>query len=426
MSLYDLPEFKLPSKNQLPKNLKKIRLTGKRIVKSSLLKKYSFRFIILNILISALVGFLAGALAVHLEYSNKFNQEDRKIIIENTSYVSQILQEQAVIKVAAETSPSVVSITVNKAPAGEYYDALEEFSDFFGDDPIPEEIGSGTGFIISSDGMILTNKHVVSDKEANYTILTSNGQEFSAVVLARDPFKDLAVLKIDSDKNDFRPVVLGDSDKLQVGQSVISIGNALGEYNNTISVGIVSGLGRKIVASGGGITEKLEDLIQTDAAINRGNSGGPLLNLAGEVIGVNVAMSAEAENIGFSIPINDAKKDIKMVKEIGEIIYPFLGIRYLTITPALQQEDDLPVDYGVFIARGENLNEVAVTPDSAAETAGLEEGDILLEFNRERITIDNSLSKIIQKYNPGDKVTLKVLRDEQEIIMEAVLGKRNF
>ena len=372
-----------------------------------------------------MVGFLAGALAVHLECSNKFDQEGGKIITGNVKYTLQTSQEQAVIKVVAETSPSVVSITVNKASAGEYYDALEEFRDFFGNLP-QQEIGSGTGFIISSDGMIFTNKHVVSDEGANYTILTNDGREFSAVVLARDPFKDLAILKINSDENDFRPVRLGNSDKLQVGQSVISIGNALGEYNNTISVGIVSGLGRKIVASGGGITEKLEDLIQTDAAINRGNSGGPLLNLAGEVIGVNVAMSAEAENIGFSIPINDAKKDIKMVKEIGEIIYPFLGIRYLTITSVLQQEDDLPVDYGVFIVRGENFNEVAVAPGSAAEAAGLEEGDILLEFDQEKITIDNSLSKIIQKYDPGDRVALKVLRDGKEIITEAVLGKRNF
>lgn len=420
MSLYDLPEFKLPSKNQLPKDLKKIRLTGKKIVKTSFHKS---RFLILNILISSLFGFFAGAIVAthfYLEASEYFS---RSVIVE---YIPQISQEQAVIKAAKEVSPSVVSITISKTSKGDW----EEFRDFFDDDlpeisPEREAVGCGTGFIISADGMVLTNKHVVSEEDVDYVILTSMGQEFSAVVLARDPFKDLAVLKISSDKTDFRPVSLGDSDNLQIGQSVISIGNALGEYNNTISVGIVSGLDRNIVASGGGITEKLENLIQTDAAINVGNSGGPLLNLAGEVIGVNVAMSTEAENIGFSIPINDAKKDIKMVKEIGEIIYPFLGIRYVIITPGLQEEDDLPVAYGALIARGKSLDE-AVTSGSAAEAAGLKEGDIVLEFNREKITIDSSLSKIIQKYNPGDKVVLKVLRKGEEMIMEAVLGKRNF
>ncbi|PIV14222.1 hypothetical protein COS44_00100, partial [bacterium (Candidatus Gribaldobacteria) CG03_land_8_20_14_0_80_36_40] len=254
---------------------------------------------------------------------------------------------------------------------------------------------------------------------------------FPARVLARDPIQDLAVLKIDKDKivseegdflqKPFSLVKLGDSSNLQIGQTVIAIGNALGEFRNTISVGVISGLGRTITASGEGIIETLEDVIQTDAAINRGNSGGPLLNLKGEVIGINVAMAQEAQNIGFSIPINKAKRDIEQIKTLGKIVYPFLGVRYILITEEIQEEKNLPVDYGALVVRGENPGEVAIIPGSAAEKAGLKEGDIILELEGEKITLQNSLAKIIQKYNPGDKVVLKILRDEKEKTIEAVL-----
>jgi len=186
---------------------------------------------------------------------------------------------------------------------------------------------------------------------------------------------------------------------------------------------VVSGLSRTITASGGGLTETIEDVIQTDAAINSGNSGGPLLNLNGEVIGINTAIVSGAQNIGFAIPINKAKKDIESVKNNGKIVYPFLGIRYILLNEELKNENNLSVDYGVWVQKGAN-GEVAITPDSAADKSGIKEGDIILEFNAEKIITGNSLSDIIQKYNPGDKVNLKILRNGKEINLEATLGER--
>jgi len=222
----------------------------------------------------------------------------------------------------------------------------------------------------------------------------------------------------------FPTLSLGDSDQLEIGQTVIAIGNALGEFRNTVSIGVVSGLGRRITASGGDFIETLEDIIQTDAAINRGNSGGPLLNLKGEVIGINTAVALEAQNIGFAIPINKAKRDIEQVRKTGKIVYPFLGIRYILINDSVKKKYNLSVSSGALIVSGDK-NEPAVMPGSAADKAGLKKGDVVLEFNGERITQKNSLSKIISKYNPGDKVKLKILRDGKEIEVEVVLGKRS-
>jgi len=187
---------------------------------------------------------------------------------------------------------------------------------------------------------------------------------------------------------------------------------------------VISGLGRTVTAGGGGMIETLEDVIQTDAAINRGNSGGPILNLKGEVIGVNFAMAEAAENIGFAIPINKAKKDIEQVKTLGKIVYPFLGVRYVLINEEIQKENNLPVDYGAWVQKGEG-GEAAIFPGSAAEKIGLKEEDIILEFNGEKITLENTLAKIIMKYNPGDIITLKILREGKEKIFELTLGERS-
>jgi serine protease Do len=415
----------------------------------------SLAFLLVVILISSFFGFLAGTLSL-IYYPQMINYlsepKDEQILPQDSDYIPQTSQEKAVIDVVEKVSPSVVSIIITKdLPVFEEYytDPFKGFEQFFNEPffkfEVPryrekgtqkQEIGGGTGFIISEDGMILTNRHVVQDEEADYTILTNDGKRFPALVLARDPIQDLAVLKIDMDKviseqGDFLqkhfPIVkLGDSSNLQIGQTVIAIGNALGEFRNTISVGVISGLGRTITASGEGIIETLEDVIQTDAAINRGNSGGPLLNLKGEVIGVNVAMAQEAQNIGFSIPINKAKRDIEQVKTLGKIVYPFLGVRYVLITSEIQKEKNLSVDYGALIVRGENPSEIAITPGSVAEKAGLQEADIILELNGERITLQNSLAKIIQKYNPEDKVVLKILRGKEEKIIEVTLGERTW
>jgi S1-C subfamily serine protease len=190
-------------------------------------------------------------------------------------------------------------------------------------------------------------------------------------------------------------------------------------------VGIVSGLSRTISASGtSGFSEVLEDIIQTDAAINSGNSGGPLLNLKGEVIGINTAMAQGANSIGFAIPINRAKKDIEQVITTNKIFYPFLGVRYTLVNLEIKEKYKLSFDYGALVLAGEK-GEVAITADSAAEKAGLKEKDLILEINGEKITQENSMAKIIQKYNPNDKISLKIIRDEKEIFIDVVLGERS-
>lgn len=338
-------------------------------------------------------------------------------------------QEELVIQAVEKAKPAVVSVIITKdVPILEqYYEEYENpFGDVFGSDPffnfqIPKyrengtekkEIGGGSGFIVSEDGYIVTNKHVVSDEEAEYTVFSNDGTEYTAEAIARDPINDIAVLKIDA--KDLPYLEFANSDKLRVGQSVIAIGNPLLEFTNSVSVGVVSGLGRSIVASSGfGQSEQLTGVIQTDAAINPGNSGGPLLNLKGEVIGVNVAV-ASAENIGFSLPGNMVSKVFDSVKEHGKIIRPFLGVRYVQINERLKEANSLEVDYGVLIIRGETLEELAVIPGSPADKAGLLENDIILEVDGKKLDADTSLAQIIANKNVGDKLELKVLSKGKE------------
>ena len=407
MDLYEMPEFNFPGK--LKKILKKKKKSSVGIIASA-------------VFLSIVFGFLAGVAAYvffYSQFNNYLTDTSIKSILEveekdTEDYEPQSLQEAAIIRTVKESSPTVVSIVISKNV------------------PI-RQIGGGTGFIVSEDGLILTNKHVVLDEEADYTVFTNDGRKFSAEILARDPVQDLAIIKIEQeskvDENGelvikaFPTLKLGDSDNLEIGQAVIAIGNALAEFRNTVSAGVISGLGRKITASGGSFVETLEDIIQTDAAINRGNSGGPLLNLKGEVIGINTAMAIDAQSIGFAIPINKAKRAIEQVRETGKIIYPFLGIRYVLINEKVKQEYDLLIDYGALIVDG-GPDSPAIWPDSPAKEAGLREGDIVLEFNNEKITTENSLAKIIIKYNPEDKVVLKVLREEEEIIVDVILDER--
>lgn len=300
-------------------------------------KNKTFWIFVSVIFISSFFGFIAGIISGSVFY---FEVKDflsglktntlEKVIEKSVEYVPQTTEEEKIIKVINEVSPAVVSIIISKdLPVFEeyYINPFQEFEQFFGepfDFGIPQqrqigtekkEIGGGSGFIVSQNGIVLTNKHVVLDEDADYTVLTNDARQFSAKVLARDPVQDLAVLKINTGADEYFPVVnLGDSDGLQMGQTVIAIGNALGEFRNTISVGVISGLGRTITAEGGGLVETIEDVIQTDAAINKGNSGGPLLDLRGEVIGINTAAVLGAQNIGFAIPVNKAKKDIEQVK----------------------------------------------------------------------------------------------------------------
>lgn len=349
-------------------------------------------------------------------------------------------QDELVVKVVEEASPAVVSVVASKdVPVVEqfYIDPFGGdpfFKQFFGDDGsgfrIPQfrqkgtqkqEVSAGTGFIISSDGMILTNKHVVADKDAEYTVLMNDGRKLAAKILARDPLQDLALLKIEGEN--FRSLRLGNSAEVKIGQTVIAIGNALGEFRNTVSVGVVSGLQRSIVASGAQTgPEMLQELIQTDAAINPGNSGGPILNIRGEVIGISTAVAREAENIGFAIPINKARRDIENVKKTGRITYPFLGVRYVIITKELADKEKLGRDYGVLV-RG-NETESAVVSGSPAEKAGIKAGDIILEVSGDRIGPEQTLGTLIQNYQAGDEAALKVFRDGKEFEVKVKLEER--
>ncbi len=421
MSLYELPKFEFP------------KLKAPKVKFPKFWRNRVFWTVILTIFVSSIFGFLAGAISGSYFYLEIKDYLSRlKIEIPQEKYLPQTPQEERVIQVVEKVSPAVVSIVVTKdLPVWEQYWFEPFFGDPFFEFRIPEyrqrgverrEIGWGSGFIVSDDGLVLTNRHVVIDEEADYTVVMSGGQRFPAQVLARDPAQDLAILKIEREKDPFPQVRLGDSAHLRIGQTVVAIGTALGEFPNTVSTGVVSGLGRTITAAGGGMLVTIEDVIQTDAAINRGNSGGPLLNLKGEVIGINTAMVVGAENIGFAIPVNKAKEAIEEVKEYGRIIHPFLGVRYVIITERIQRENNLPVNYGAWVIG--DRREPAIFPGSAAEKAGLKERDIILEFNQEKITLENSLAKIIVRYNPGDKVVLKVLRNNQEKIIEVTLGER--
>lgn len=311
-----------------------------------------------------------------------------------------ISPEETIVKIVQNVSPAVVSVVASK--------------------DIP--VSSGSGFFVSKDGLIVTNKHVVEDIEAEYTIIMNDGRKLNVTVLARDPFQDIAILKAEGEKFNF--ISLGDSDTLRIGQSVIAIGNALGEFQNTVSTGIISGLHRNVTASGGlSGTEELQELIQTDAAINKGNSGGPLLNLSGNVIGINTAMAQGAENVGFALPINIAKRDIEDAKQYGQIKYPYLGIRYQAVTSAIKDQKKLSFDYGLFLVKGSN-GEPAVAKDSPAEKAGLKEGDIILEYNGTKLLKASTLAFLLSKSRIGDKITLKLWRDVKEMSVSVTLEER--
>jgi S1-C subfamily serine protease len=393
-------------------------------------KKIIFKIIVIAVLISSIFGVMAGfwgGLAGR-QFNNLFFQKKEKNSDNENDKIIKINEESAVISAVEKVSPAVVSIIITKdlPKIEQYYSqpfGSDFFRQFFGDDfnnffnepqyrqngTEKKEVGGGTGFIISADGYIVTNKHVASDEQAEYTVLMNDGVSLPAKVLARDPLNDLAVLKIDAKKK-VPFAELGDSANLKVGQSVIAIGNALGEFRNTVSTGVISGLARSITAGGAGVeTEQLIGVIQTDASINPGNSGGPLLNIAGQVIGINTAIAQGAQNIGFAIPINEIKNSIENVKKTGKINRPYLGVRYAIINKAIAGANKLEVDYGALIIRGEQRTDLAVIPGSPADKAGLEENDIILEINNKKITEEYPLAAAISKQKAGDEIVLKIL-----------------
>lgn len=395
------------------------------------------RLLIVSSIISLIIGGASGGvLGILAAHGRLGSWADRFVLgntnqstVDRTPQTIQVAEESSTIDVVKAVQPSVVSVigTQDFSKISSQPNYFSPFGDFFGfTSPQPQgkqDVSGGSGFIVSSDGLILTNKHVVDSETIDYSVVLNDGQRIDAQVLAKDPSLDLAILKID--KKDLPVVTLGDSDNIQVGETVIAIGNVLGKYQNSVTKGIISGLSRTIQASdGSGQSEVLEDTIQTDAAINSGNSGGPLLNLSGEVVGVNSAVSTEGQLVGFAIPINTAKQDIDSVKADGKIVKPFLGVRYAIIDDSVKQANNLSVDYGAIILRGDQSGELAVVPGSPADKAGLVENDIILEVDGSKITSDNTLSDILNQHQPGDIISLKVLHDGSEKTVQATLTER--
>ncbi|HPN96450.1 MAG TPA: trypsin-like peptidase domain-containing protein [Candidatus Moranbacteria bacterium] len=369
--------------------------------------------ILLSSAFGAIFGFMAGSVGQKItdnKYLGFLNKSKTEIIKQNI-----IQEDSAVISVVEKTTPAVVSIIITKdvPKMRSFFSDPFGFPDFFGNfgedsnETQKQQIGGGSGFIVSNDGMIVTNKHVVSDSGAEYTVITNDGQEHPAKILAQDPTNDIAIIKIEG--SGFPTLDFGNSNDLKIGQTVIAIGNSLGEFSNTVSRGIISGLRRNVTAgSGFGDTEQLTNTIQTDAAINPGNSGGPLLNISGEVIGVNVAMAQGAQSIGFAIPSVQIKKVVEQVGTTGKISTPFIGVRYLAVNSAIAKENNLPFNYGALVIRGETLTDLAVIPGSPADKAGIVENDIILEINGTKIDDKNGLANLIAQHNVGDELALKI------------------
>jgi serine protease Do len=327
-------------------------------------------------------------------------------------------------------SPSVVSIVISKhlPKIKSMYPApfMNPFM-FGGADPGQTEmvkVGGGSGFVVHPDGLILTNKHVVFDTDAEYTVITTDLKEYPAKVVSSDPINDIAVLKINA--TGLQAVRLGNSAKLEPGQTVIAIGNALGLFSNTVSKGIISGLSRKISASlgQGGQMEHLRGVLQTDVAINQGNSGGPLVDLNGEVVGINTAIIYGAQNIGFSIPINWAKQDLEDIIKHGRIIKPFIGLQYVMLNKTLQKQYTLSTDHGALVVRDHVPGSVAVVPNSPAHKAGIIENDIITALNNEELNEEKDLQDIIQQCAVGDEISLKVLRKNETLNLKTKLVER--
>jgi serine protease Do len=370
-------------------------------------KIIGFVFMLLS---SLSMGFLGGWIGANSRFQSNLTGQNTK----ETRQV--VLNESTIINELAKTvGPSVVSVNV-------VTEAVD--NSLFGFGEVYQQEGAGTGIILSADGYIVTNRHVVPRGATKVSVTLSDGTELTDVeVVGRTPERDaldVAFLKIKDKKGkELVPAKIGDSSQVQVGDKVIAIGNALGQFQNTVTAGIISGYGRSIVAGDEVSAETLQNLFQTDTAINQGNSGGPLVNINGEVIGINTAVAGNAENIGFSIPINDVKGLIKSVLEQGKLLRPYLGVRYVSLTDDYAYQFNLDVKRGAYIAPARGS--ASVLPGSPAEKAGLQERDIIIKVNETKIDETNSLTSVLGRFAVGDKVKLTVLRDAREINLEAKL-----
>lgn len=359
-----------------------------------------------TLLITIVLGSLAGVGFYQLGmrgYLSKFNISAPAIQIQTQQKTQTILNEEnAVISVVEKTSPSVVAIGSTQ----KVYNPFDPFSD-----SKSQNSTIGTGFVVSDKGIIVTNKHVVADSNTRYNVMTKDGQKFEIRKIYRDPVLDLAIVQIDG--SGLKALDLGDSSKLKVGQTLIAIGNALGKFTNSVTTGVVSGMGRKVTAGDpySGSAESLDDLIQTDAAINPGNSGGPLLDSTGQVIGVNVATTEGAQNIGFAIPINSVKAIVNEFVDKGSVSRPFLGIKYRFISKDVALMNEVP--QGAYVQE--------IVPDSSADKAGLKVGDIITKVDGQTVSEEAKISSVITSKKIGDSLNLNVWNDNKERQITATL-----
>ncbi|MEK7545748.1 MAG: trypsin-like peptidase domain-containing protein [Patescibacteria group bacterium] len=351
-----------------------------------------FGLLVLNVIV---------AVSVHLAWSSLARPAGAAAV---KTPAGSLSEEDRIIKLVSTASPAVVSILVQQR----------------GQQEALIEIGKGTGFLIDADGLVITNRHVAFERDAVLTALLTDGRSFSAKVIDIDPVNDLALLKIDAKGLPF--LALEADDRLRLGQTTVAIGNALGKYANTVTSGILSGVGRDVEAANNvtGDLERLEELLQTDAAINGGNSGGPLLNLDGKVIGVNTAVEQDAQGLGFAIPVSEVRKVLTSYRRYGAIARPRLGVRYFTITPELKIERSLAYGYGALVG-GEDPSDAVVLPNSPAAAAGLLEGDVILEVNGKKLEGKWTLAKAVQSLSVGDVARLKIARAGTTIELRATL-----
>jgi serine protease Do len=374
------------------------------------LKKNTSLMISIVLISGMIFGFLGGLLSVYyIVQKDGIKDSTISSLVQKNENV-KLTESSAVIDSAKKVSPAVVSIS-----------ATTNVSDIFGS--ISQQKSAGSGFIITSDGLVLTNKHVVSSTTAEYTVITSDGKTYKGSVMARDPLNDLAIVKIEA--RNLKTVDLGDSNDLQIGQLVIAIGNALGEFQNTVTRGVLSALDRSLTASDSSSqtgSEELFGLLQTDAAINPGNSGGPLVNSIGQVIGINTAVASSAENLGFAIPVNAAKTAIESYKKSGAIVRPMIGIRYVTLTKEIADQNDIPVSDGVIIY-SQDPGLQAIVLNGPADKVGLKQGDIITQIDNQKLDANNSLKKILLQHKAGDTIKIKYLRDNKERNVSLKLGE---
>jgi len=374
---------------------------------------------VLLIVVSMAAGFFGGWIGAR--------QDDGQSLVSKSSQQVVSSESELISSIAKRVGPSVVSVDVTST--GQSADSSVPSLFGYGDGGSRQQQSAGTGIILAANGLIVTNRHVVPAGTTKVSVTLADGTELNDVKVigrTRDTDSlDVAFLKVgDTKGKDLVAAELGDSTKIKVGDKVVAIGNALGQFQNSVTSGIISGYGRSVQASAGdgSSAENLQDLLQTDAAINEGNSGGPLVNTSGQVIGINTAIAGNAQSIGFAIPISNISGLIKTVLSTGKFQQPYLGVRYLPLTNDTAAQLDLKVARGAYVLPPDQTGgQESVVAGSPADKAGLKAGDIIIAVDGKNIDDRNSLTSLLDQHQVGDTVTLKVNRDDKNQNIDVTL-----